>query len=274
MCISTAEAFFGGTTILISETTINDKRIHVLGYQNTARNLAVGPNAMIIMIPTIESLTSKNLIDTTGCKKIFQNMMEAIRPVERSAKKIGLEMMGLSSQVEVFTSGIYTIATASDPRMIPAALHKIPENKRPAINLELFEFLGVARKGWQFALCCFDNKEEAKADPLVWWYEPTDEDNFILPGIDCHTGGIPSATELVQRDHWLIFGSDRFEAGMSSRVTYGRNIPDSVMQYLPKSVVGCKISNRGKNGDFIASVNAVRNGNYRTDILPILPFAA
>jgi hypothetical protein len=267
MCISTAEAFFGGTTILISETTINDKRIHVLGYQNTARNLAVGPNAMIIMIPAYERLTGQNVVDTTGCKRIFQNMRDTIRPVERSVK-VGFEMMGLNSHVEVFTSGIYTIATASDPQMIPAALHRIPQNKRPAINLELFEFLGVARKGWQFALCCFDNKEEAAADPLVWWYEPTDKDNFILPGIDCHTGGIPSATELVKRDHWLIFGSDRFEAGISSRVNYDRNITSSVMQYLPKSVVGCKISTRGKNGDFIAGVNAVRNGNYRTNILP------
>jgi hypothetical protein len=269
MCISTAEAFFGGTTILISETTINDKRIHILGYQNTARNLAVGPNAMIVMIPTSESLNSQNVLDTTGCKRILQSMIDTINSLERSVGKSGFQTLGLASNsVEVFTSGIYTIATASDPRMIPAALDRIPKNKRPAINLELFEFLGVARKGWHFALCCFDNTAAVKADPLVWWYEPTDEDNFILPGIDCHTGGIPSATELVQRDHWLIFGSDKFGAGMSSRVNYGRNIPDSVMQYLPKSVVGCKISDRGKNGDFIAGVNAVRKGNYRTDILP------
>jgi hypothetical protein len=269
MCISTSKAYFGGTTILISETTVNSNRVHVLGYQNTAQNLTVGPNAMIIMIPSEETITSRNVLDTTNCKHILSRMIDALRPLDRGAQNASSEMFGLNKHlVEVFNSGIYTIATASNPQLIPSALHRIPENKRPAINDELFEFLGVARKGWQFALCCFDNKETVKADPLLWWYNPIDTETFILPGIDCHTGGIPSATDLVQRDHWLIFGSDRFDQGFSSRVDYGRNIPADTLKYLPKSVVGYNINSRGQNGDFIADVNAVRNGNFGTKVLP------
>lgn len=53
MCISTGEAAFSGTIVYCGRQHHPvHGLIHVLGYQNTAVNLADGPNAMLLHLPT------------------------------------------------------------------------------------------------------------------------------------------------------------------------------------------------------------------------------
>jgi len=30
------------------------------------------------------------------------------------------------------------------------------------------------------------------AEPLLWWYEPSDEENLFIPTMDAHDGGPPN----------------------------------------------------------------------------------
>ena len=62
---------------------------------------------------------------------------------------------------------------------------------------------GKNLKGCSFALCCFAGNI-GRAQPLLWWYKPTDPDYLVAPGLDAHDGNAPKLGSFVDVDHWVI----------------------------------------------------------------------
>ena len=107
MCISASVAEFSGTKGYIGETTIDGEKIHVLGYQNKARNLSDGGNALILPFPT-KKLSKENVIDVgESGKSLLDNWVEMLRPKTRGVSKglIGA-VTNSAPMLEIFDSGI------------------------------------------------------------------------------------------------------------------------------------------------------------------------
>jgi hypothetical protein len=110
--------------------------------------------------------------------------------------------------VQVFEHDIYTVVLATNATLIPDALSLVPEHRRVPVNRPLFDFYAREYPDHAVALCCFDNRDAARSDPLLLWYEPLRPDRVELPAIDCHTGGIPEIGAPVEVDHHVILGLD------------------------------------------------------------------
>ncbi|MBK3633883.1 hypothetical protein ACGFNQ_13045 [Streptomyces asoensis] len=82
MCISTGEAAFSGTIVYCGRQHHPvHGLIHVLGYQNTAVNLADGPNAMLLHLPARQRLTPGNFISAGRTGDVLRRMIDAVAPV-------------------------------------------------------------------------------------------------------------------------------------------------------------------------------------------------
>jgi hypothetical protein len=68
-------------------------------------------------------------------------------------------MGGTPRHVEVFAHDVYTVLLASDPTLIPAALHRVPQHRRPYLNPDLLTFYADHFPDHTIAVCCFDNAE-------------------------------------------------------------------------------------------------------------------
>lgn len=260
MCLSVKQADFQGTSIFMNLTvhpTLGP--IMVMGYENTAVNQYHGPNAMVLHLPGMP-MTDKNFLPGLGCGRIFGNLHDAVwpQPVTRGGM---LRTFGAiaKSAVQVFEHGIYTVVLAPDARDIPAALSRVAANKRPEISKEICEFYANRYPGWPIALCCFDNKDARKADPLLVWYRPMTDKALIAPGLDCHTGGLPDLRAEVGVDHSVYFASDSMRGGHD--VTYSHNpLMADLGHFLPRRVVGLKFNGRMKNGDFVMTRRHLEEG--------------
>src|SRR5687768_13750503 len=143
MCVCLGPARLSNTILYVGESTREGKLVHVLGYQNTAQNLAFAAtsvpsgtpagNAMILPFPAAAPMGKDNVLDTSGCKGILKDIAEAVKPRSKGMRSLGDEDFGVcfASPVEVFDTGIYTVVLARDPRDIPAALARVPAEKRP-----------------------------------------------------------------------------------------------------------------------------------------------
>jgi hypothetical protein len=277
MCVAAAPARFTGTILYHGlRNHAEHGRVHVLGYQNTAQNLATGPNAMLLHLPAI-GMTQANFIDTSGSPRILRDMVDALQPVSRSqavAHAFGA-VPGGPPPVQIFDHDIYTVVLATDPTLIPDALEQVPPQKRIAANRPLFDFYAAMYPGYAVALCCFDNREARQANPLLMWYTPRDENRFALPAVDCHTGGVPDLRTDVLTDHWVVFGTDEAapEWGVPVQYTNGpsgeistllpkRFRPQSAFEeFLPKRVIGMQFTGWQPNGDFVIPYKNVLAGD-------------
>ena len=274
MCVCAAEAKLSGTVLYQGQVEHPvHGGIHVLGYQNTARNLAAGPNAMLLHLPG-KGVSQANFIDTSGCPRILQDMVSAVRPPSR-----GVDWMGgpaaAGAAVEVFEHDIYTVILAEDPLAIPAALTRVPEAKRVRISRELMRFYADRFPGYAIALCCFDNRDARQANPLLLWYAPHDPDLFRLPAIDCHTGGVPDLEAQVATDHWVILGTDQAPEDWGVPVDYGLvevkrkwgapprspAVKGPAAGFLPARVIGRSFTGPHRNGDFLIAFDNVLRAN-------------
>jgi hypothetical protein len=255
VCMAMAPATFSGTTLYLGRKqhpTLG--RIEVLGYQNEAQNLAPSPNAMVLHIPA--RLTQDNFIPVGKDSNILATMVEAVRPrpdmgygaAPGSAAAYG------AAPVQVFDHDIYTILVAEDPTQIPAALHRVPEHKRPPLDPGLFQFYATAFPHHSLVLCCFDNTDARQAKPLMMWYPPAFEDWYVLPALDGHTGRAPDLNEQVGTDHWVIFGSDDAPYGWGTPVTFPWVDP-WLGTFLPGRVAGQQFQGWARNGDFAITHN-------------------
>jgi hypothetical protein len=237
MCCSVSpniEVRFSDTILYAAEVT--DPRggvVHVLGYQNRAQNnvnrLSAAPknllaklkglfiptnkentgNAMILPFPAVPGTMSReNVLDTENCPDVLKDIAEAVKPVTENLFLSQSASFGPSRAVQIFeAAGIYTVVLADDARAIPEALDRVPKEKRPALNPELFEAYAEWYPDWTIALCCFNNEEAQEALPMLWWYEPMFPEQLFLPALDCHTGDVPDLTTNVAVDHTLAVGS-------------------------------------------------------------------
>ncbi|GLZ04026.1 hypothetical protein Acsp03_14920 [Actinomadura sp. NBRC 104412] len=262
MCVAAAPARFTGTILYHGLRNHPEHgRVHVLGYQNTAQNLASGPNAMLLHLPA-KGMTQANFIDTSGCSRVLRDMLDAVRPFSygRGPGAPAGAAPGGPPPVQVFDHDIYTVVLATDPTLIPDALRLVPEHKRIPVNRPLFDFYAALYPDYAVALCCFDNREAMAANPLLMWYEPHDPGRFALPAIDCHTGAVPDLAASVLTDHWVILGTDEAPPDWGAPVFYTQPRTAPVAAFLPDRVIGTAFNGWQPNGDFVISHDEVLRG--------------
>ncbi|HEX3965675.1 MAG TPA: hypothetical protein VHZ03_55040, partial [Trebonia sp.] len=190
MCVSMDEAGFSGTILYCGRRLHPEHgRIEVLGYQNTAVNLAAGPNAMLLHLPA-RSVTSAQFLPASRSGRVLRDMVDAVRPAAAGPGAGGAGWTGAAamSHAEVFRHDICTVVLADGAAHIPAALERVEPRKRPAPNHGLLEFYADLYPGYPIAPCCLGNADAAEARPLLPWYQPLEHDRMVLPAIDCHPG--------------------------------------------------------------------------------------
>ncbi|MBO2438702.1 hypothetical protein [Actinomadura nitritigenes] len=248
MCVSMDRAAFSGTTLFAGRRRHPEHGlIEVLGYQNTAVNLAGGPNAMLLHVPA-RALTPENFLALRPDEADVLNLMvDALTPVPVAT----MDWMGAAGPgVRVFDHDVYTVLLAEDPALIPAALDRVPPHRRPRPDPELMDFYATHFPRHVVILCCFDNADARRAKPLLMWYEPDDPDRVVVPALDCHTGGAPRLDEPVRADHWVVFGADGASGEAWEPVAYPGGMRYSLREYLPDAVAGSYVSGAAPNGDF------------------------
>ncbi|WP_254716056.1 hypothetical protein [Actinomadura sp. WMMB 499] len=247
-----AEAEFSGTTLYAGRRRHpRHGAIEVLGYENTALNLADGPNAMLLHLPARAMAPEQFVPVGRRGGRVLAAMVDAVRPLSRSEGAFTMDWMSAEPQsVQVFEHDVYTVLLAADPTLIPAALGRVPHHRRPRLDPALMEFYADHYPLHSIAVCCFDNADARRAKPLLVWYEPLDPDVLAAPALDAHTGGPPDPDAPVGTDHWVIFGSDEAPDGWGAPVRYGRGLRDKVRAFLPETVMGAHFTSTMPNGDF------------------------
>ncbi|MFE7123864.1 hypothetical protein [Streptomyces sp. NPDC057617] len=252
MCVSMDQAEFSGTTLYAGRLRHDTHGlIHVLGYQNTAVNLADGPNAMLLHLPA-RRMSRANFIPVGRSSDVLSRMVDAVRPV--AGTRSGVALMGSddSGRVEVFDHDIYTVLLATDPTLLHAALAQVPPHRRPRLNPLLLEFYADHYPGYPIAVCCFDNAAAEQAKPLLMWYEPMYPNRLTLPALDCHTGEPPDLKGKVPADHWVLYGTDEAPDGWGEPVSYPPRMRHELRGFLPDTVMGAYFGERPLlNGDFV-----------------------
>ncbi|GGU98879.1 hypothetical protein GCM10010182_14620 [Actinomadura cremea] len=248
-----AEAEFSGTTLYVGRRRHPlHGAIEVLGYENTALNLADGPNAMLLHLPARTMTPDRFVPVGRRGGRVLAAMVEAVRPLARSAGALTMDWMSYDEPeaVQVFEHDVYTVLLAGDPTLIPAALGRVPEHRRPRLDPALMEFYADHYPLHSIAVCCFDNADARRAKPLLTWYEPLDPDVLTAPALDAHTGGPPDPDEPVPTDHWVVFGTDEAPDGWGVPVGYERGLRGKVRAFLPDTVLGAEFATAMPNGDF------------------------
>ncbi|WP_329064137.1 hypothetical protein [Streptomyces sp. NBC_01429] len=265
MCISMDRAAFSGTTLYAGRLRHpTHGLVHVLGYQNTAVNLAgdAHGNAMLLHLPARRRMRKGNFLPVGHADDVLSRMVDAAWPV--AVAPVGaMDWMGADDepQVEVFEHDIYTVLLADDPTLLPAALDQVPPRKRPRLDPELLEFYAAHYPGHSLAVCCFDNAEAARAKPLLMWYSPLSPDLLILPALDCHTGGAPDLAAVVPTDHFVLYGTDEAPDGWGAPVDYPAGMGHELRQFLPRTVMGSHFDGIPlPNGDFALHHDDLLNG--------------
>jgi hypothetical protein len=250
VCVSLRPAEFSGTVLYGGRRTHPRLGpIEVLGYQNTAVNLADGPNAMVLHIPSPD-LSQRHFVPVGRSTDVLTRMRDAVLPPFDTGAGSDIAWP-VAAPVEVFQHDIYTVVLARDPTRIPAALDQVPTRRRPSVSAELCQFYADVFPHHTIALCCFDTTRATVATPLLLWYPPPDPDRIVLPALDCHTGAVPDPDAWVHPDHVLVFGTDDAEPGWGTPVEYGRGTQEELREFLPESVRGIEQSyGRQRNGDF------------------------
>jgi hypothetical protein len=258
MCVTSARADLSGTRIYFGLATVDGKPVHVLAYQNQPRNQSTGANAMLLHVHAEQPFGQGNLVDTTSCPHILDDMLKAVT----GGQTMGRSMQFRSLKALVFDHDIYTIVLAKDANDIIPALDQVPARKRPVVSAELMAFYADHYPGWPVMLCCFDNSEAQKAAPLLLYYTPKDTERVCAPGIDCHTGGVPDLASLVDVESWAFIGTTGKTHHMAIPVSYGDTLPPLVRQLLPDAVIAMCYRGKYPNGDYVFEPEALHNPGY------------
>lgn len=248
MCCSLRPAKLTNTVLYAAEALHEGRRVHVMGYQNRAENLSKGPNAMLLPIPARAPMGPDNMLDTTGAKNIMRDYAQAVRPPR---SRYGGPAPA-SESVQVFDKGSFTVALADKASDLAGAVGRIPANKRPEVNAEVFAVYDQLYPGWKMALCAWDGTLEA--EPLLWWYEPQDPTTLFMPALDAHDGGPPRIGANVEVDHSVVVGSVTNPTG--KQVLFRDALPTHLTPFLATKVSGVEFHERSmRNGDFVCPTN-------------------
>ena len=255
MCICSSEGTLSNTKIYVGEAERNGKLVHVLAYQNNAESKYGVPNSMILPFPTSVPMSQENVIDTSSFKDFLQNIADATKIQMRSLGK-SMAFSADALDADVFDVGSYTVILATKASQIPKALEKVPENKRPGVTHSLLQGFDTLYPGQPLAVCCWSGSVEA--EPLLWWYEPTDKDTLFVPTMDAHDGLAPKVEANVETDHIISVGTASRSRNVSKNVVhYSDTLPPSVKSLLPECVWGVQLPGRMKNGDGFVKVAEV-----------------
>lgn len=261
MCMSFRESKMSDTILFAGEAEKNGKHVHVLAYQNSAESS--GPNAMILPFPTNVSMGPDNIIDTRGFKNFLRNITDASKQVTKGMRFSRGLTLGAKSfdmrEAQVFDVGSYTVILADHVDQVPAALMRVPQNKRPHVGVDFLSGFGKLYPNSPVALCCWAGSLEA--EPLLWWYEPRVTDTLFVPTMDAHDGKAPRMDTMVYTDHIVSVGAVGPTTG--NRVRYQDNIPTEVMDLLPSHVYGSRLPARLPNGDvLVKTANLHKDDRY------------
>jgi hypothetical protein len=281
MCVSVAPAQFSRTIVYGGE--VSKLGLQVIGYQNTVQDrrgdlgswlsgLRFGPggartgrqggNAMLLHFPAAEAMSPANMLDTQACPHLLEDLARQFEPP--GPIPAGPPSRSAMPSVQVFTHGIYDVVLARDARYVVEALALVRADKRPPTNAALFQTYSSWFPDWPVALCCFNNREAARAEPLLWWYRPRNPNFAFAPALDAHNGRPPDLRRTVRVDHTVIFGSDRYNWQDRGRSPYFRQPPPAELRpYLPWSITGQRLQgNSFLNGDFVCDLSAAESGRF------------
>ena len=247
MCCTFEVSKMSNTKLYAGQAEKNGKTVHVLAYQNEATSS--GPNAMVIPFPTSVKMTQDNIIDTSQFKNFLTDITNASKTVTKGARlSRGLDDDMLSfgvTMAEVFDVGSYTVILADNVNQIPEALGRVPKEKRPNVSSDFLIGYGELYPNQPIAVCCWDGAIEA--EPLLWWYEPSDTSTLFVPTMDAHDGRAPKVGQRVDTDHTISVGAAGPTFG--NKVRYSQNIPADVVDLLPTHVHGHRLPDYLENND-------------------------
>jgi hypothetical protein len=259
MCMSFKESKMSKTLVYAGEGERQGKTVHVLAYQNTATSH--GPNAMILPFPTDTSMSQENVLDTRAFPSFLKNISNASKIQTRGMKGLtlgGIRTLGIA---EVFDVGSYTVVLAENVDQIPDALKRVPQNKRPTVNVPFLMGFGALYPDSPIALCCWDGAIES--EPLLWWFEPRAKNALFLPTMDAHDGKAPRLGVKVSTDHIVSIG---LESGpiTANVVRYEDTLTKEARGLLPTHVWGGRLPDRMFNGDVYAHIPSIKSAgsNY------------
>lgn len=260
MCCTFEKSEMSNTRIYVGEAQRQGKLVHVLAYQNSA--ISSGPNAMVLPFPTEVKMCQENVIDTTKFKNFLEDIGEASRHITKSAGSRGMTLGAVSFntdglRAEVFDSGSYTVVLATNVWQIPEALSRVPAERRPSVSSDFLIGYNELYDGQPIAVCCWDGSIEA--EPMLWWYEPTNSNALFIPTMDAHDGKAPKLGVKVDTDHLISVGSTNGNIGDKVRYRDANKIPSDVKELLPLLVHGKKVHDRQPNGDSFVSVNTLHS---------------
>lgn len=260
MCCTFTASVMSNTRIYVGEAEKDGKTVHVLAYQNAAETN--GPNAMVIPFPTKVAMTQDNVIDTSKFKHFLENITNASKMVTKGFSRRGGDLLGAdsfsASLAEVFDVGSYTVVLATHVNQIPEALGRVPKNKRPNVTSDFLIGYGELYPDQPIAVCCWDGSIEA--EPLMWWYEPSDRKTLFIPTMDAHDGRAPKIGVRVDTDHIISVGAVGPTTGY--KVNYRDQIPEEVLDLLPTHVNGHRLPDYVVNDDcFVKTADLHSDGD-------------
>jgi hypothetical protein len=246
MCCTAGPAQLENTIIYAGHATREGQRVQVLAYQNKAQSFAA--NAMILPIPTDVSMGPENMVDTREGGWFLETLRESLRP--RTARRFSKGLIGaaaLNDSFQVFESGSYTVVLADRLSLVRSALAQVPEHKRPEFSSEFLVGYGKLYPNHKFVVCCWAG--ELKAEPMMLWFVPRDEQLFI-PTMDAHDGGAPRPG-LVKTDHAIVVGTTAVqETGMAVDTMWRfETLPDTIKSLLAPRAFLHTPPARAQNGD-------------------------
>ena len=261
MCVTLNPAEMTGTrAYAYAAPAVNGVARHVVGYQNTAKNLSAMPNSMFQNYPGTDLQMVQPAVHTYT---LMEDMTASLLEVVPSRKLRGGGRYGSRSAV-IEEFGDYTIVRANDPHGILAVLNEVREDRRPLIDGQLgamADFFKEKKPHDSFVLACFDGNVKPE-HPIIVSYVPRDPNVLAVPGLDGHDGFVPTIGAPVYRNFSVAFGV----YGMSDghQVSYGDHSVDPL--WAPERIVGF-VDNRpdGRNGDYALPIEAITTKMRWTD---------
>lgn len=240
--------------------------VHVLGYQNVVSSGGAGPSAMILPIPALGRLGPGNVVDARGFPDVLRHYEQAVQDMKPTFRSLslgtkGAVAAGASSYSVTFESGSYTVALADSAAGLRRAVDAVPDRRRPEIPTNFLLTLGRLYPKWPLAICCFNEAEAGRMEPILWWYRPRAPELLFAPAIDAHDGSPPQDVK-VRRDHTLAFGSfrsERVRPGLESLRRRLEAVPGEHRWMFTPSVVGSVLEDERmtENGDFVMQASVL-----------------
>lgn len=232
----------------------------------TGKKAATG-NAMILPIP--DAVGNIEVIDTTSCPNFLKDIRSALTPRSRGGLRRGSFGSDSAKSVRIIEFDVYTIVIAKSAKELAKVIKSdaISEDRRPALNDEIFKAYAKWYPNWAIAVCCFSNTDAQRAKPLLFSYEPTkqdDPDYLFVPTLDAHDGKAPDLNASVDVDHTIFVATPGMSDSHGMTVFYSDPaIELGVAELLPRKVMGKVVSGKYRNGDVVFKCSDLENGIVR-----------